>query len=94
MDPYYEQPGTSIQTGTHEFSFSDFQVKTELAREDEENNKLKLELEALKKQELLLAEQVEADELRKQLAEQKAKVARLKGNFLKTESRTEKRRAA
>lgn len=91
VDPFYEQPGTSIQTGTHEFSFPDFQVDTALAREDEENNKLRLELEALKKQELLLAKRVEADELRKQLAEQKAKVARLRGNFLKTESRAEKR---
>ena len=91
VDPFYEPPGTSIQTGTHEFSFPDFQVDTALAREDEENNKLKLELEALKKQELLLAKRVEADGLIKQLAEQKAKVARLRGNFLKTESRTEKR---
>lgn len=50
---------------------------------------MRLEIEALKKQELLLAKRVEADELRKQLAEQKAKVARLRGNFLKTESRTD-----
>ena len=52
------------------------------------NRKMKAEIAALKEEEALLQKRSEADQLRKLLAEQRAKVARLRGNLIETESRS------
>ena len=49
---------------------------------------MKAEIEELKHQEALLQKQFEADQLRKQLAEQRAKVAKLRGYIIESKSRS------
>ena len=52
------------------------------------NRKMKAEIATLKEEEALLQKRSEADQLRKLLAEQRAKVACLRGNLIETESRS------
>ena len=76
------------------YSFPGLSVDTALAREEENNRKIRAEIEALRKQEALLEKRVEADNLRKQLAEQKARVASLRGNVRENESMSKSRDSA
>ena len=76
------------------YSFPGLSVDTALAREEENNRKIRAEIEALRKQEALLEKRVEADNLRKQLAEQKARVASHRGNVSENESRSKSRDSA
>lgn len=89
----YDEGSVRYETGQRDVtshkqnSFPELSVEAALANEDENNRRLKAELEALKQQEVLLQKRAESDQLRKQLAEQRAKVAKLRGNTIENESR-------
>ena len=86
-----ERHETSLQDMTSDkHSFPGLSVESALAKEEENNRKLKAEIEALKQEEALLQKRVEADKLRKQLADQRARVASLRGN-VENESRSKSR---
>lgn len=72
-----------------DFSFPELPVELALQREVDNNSRMRKELEALQKEEVLLSRRKEADALRGQLAEQRARVTRLRGNIdsFKTERR-------
>ena len=86
-----ERHETSLQSTSDKHSFPDLSVESALAKEDENNRKLKAEIEALKQEEALLQKRVEANKLRKQLADQRARVVSLRGNVNENESRSKSR---
>ena len=83
----YENWATGCDVLINNTRFRELSVEAALANEDENSRRLKAELEALKQQEVLLQTRAESDQLRKQLAVQRAKVAKLRGNNIETESR-------